>query len=633
MMIRSIKRTIIATALAMTLPLTAYAADVPERGDVAAELKWDLTDMYADTQAWEADKAAFLALLPSLETYRGRLNESGEVLLEAIEQDMKVSQLISNLYVYAGLKSFEDARVSENAARWSEAQGLYGKYNETIAFFTPELLAIPEERLADLIANTDGLELYQFYLDEQARMRPYTLSAEEEKLLAMAGDPLGKYGEVFSAINNADLKFGTIDDGEGNEVELTNSRYGAFVYSQNRDVRKAAWQGLHSGYKSLNHTLAANYEGHVKSRVFLARARGFETRLDAATYTNGIPKAVYLNLISEVRNGVEPLQRFLKLRQRMLGVDQLEIWDLYAPVVEPTFDKVSFDDAKKIVAEGLEPLGEDYLEVYWKGFDEGWVDAVNNRGKRGGAYSWGTYTSKPYLSMNFEGTLNDVSTLAHEYGHSIHRYLSNDNQPFVYSGNRIFLAEVASMTNEAILIQKMLKEAKTPGERAYLLGDYLDGFRGSFYRQTTFADFEMQAHAKVEAGEALTADTLNAIYADVFKAYYGDAVNIDELNQYEWSRIPHFLRGDNFYVYQYSTSFAAAQALAKRIIEEGEPARDRFLTLLKSGSSDNSIELLKKAGVDMTTAQPIKDTIAAFDHYVTLLEQAIAEMEPVAKTM
>jgi oligoendopeptidase F len=235
--------------------------------------------------------------------------------------------------------------------------------------------------------------------------------------------------------------------------------------------------------------------------------------------------------------------------------------------------------------------------------------------------------------MNFEGTLNDVSTLAHEYGHSIHRYLSNDNQPFVYSGNRIFLAEVASMTNEAILIQKMLKEAKTPGERAYLLGDYLDGFRGSFYRQTTFADFEMQAHAKVEAGEALTADTLNAIYADVFKAYYGDAVNIDELNQYEWSRIPHFLRGDNFYVYQYSTSFAAAQALAKRIIEEGEPARDRFLTLLKSGSSDNSIELLKKAGVDMTTAQPIKDTIAAFDHYVTLLEQAIAEMEPVAKTM
>ena len=633
MMIRSIKRTIIATALAMTLPLTAYAADVPERGDVAAELKWDLTDMYADTQAWEADKAAFLALLPSLETYRGRLNESGEVLLEAIEQDMKVSQLISNLYVYAGLKSFEDARVSENAARWSEAQGLYGKYNETIAFFTPELLAIPEERLADLIANTDGLELYQFYLDEQARMRPYTLSAEEEKLLAMAGDPLGKYGEVFSAINNADLKFGTIDDGEGNEVELTNSRYGAFVYSQNRDVRKAAWQGLHSGYKSLNHTLAANYEGHVKSRVFLARARGFETRLDAATYTNGIPKAVYLNLISEVRNGVEPLQRFLKLRQRMLGVDQLEIWDLYAPVVEPTFDKVSFDDAKKIVAEGLEPLGEDYLEVYWKGFDEGWVDAVNNRGKRGGAYSWGTYTSKPYLSMNFEGTLNDVSTLAHEYGHSIHRYLSNDNQPFVYSGNRIFLAEVASMTNEAILIQKMLKEAKTPGERAYLLGDYLDGFRGSFYRQTTFADFEMQAHAKVEAGEALTADTLNAVYADVFKAYYGDAVNIDELNQYEWSRIPHFLRGDNFYVYQYSTSFAAAQALAKRIIEEGGPARDRFLTLLKSGSSDNSIELLKKAGVDMTTAQPIKDTIAAFDHYVTLLEQAIAEMEPVAKTM
>lgn len=457
-------------------------------------------------------------------------------------------------------------------------------------------------------------------------MRPYTLSESEEKLLAMAADPLDKFSGVFSAIDNADLAFGTVMDEQGNEVELTKSRYGAFLHSQNRALREAAWKGLFSAYKGLNHTLAANYEGHVKARVFESRARGFDTRLDAATYTNSIPKAVFLNLIQAARDGVEPLQRFLNLRRQALGVEQLEVWDMYAPMVEPTIDNVSFDEAKHIVADALTPLGEEYLEVYWKGFDDGWVDAFNNRGKRGGAYSWGTYTSKPYLSMNFEGTLSDVSTLAHEYGHSIHSYLTRNTQPYVYGSYRTFIAEIASMTNEAILMQKMLKEAQTPAERAYLLSSYLDEFRGGFYRQASFADFEMQAHAKIEAGEALTADALNAIYANIFNAYYGDAVNADELNQIEWSRIPHFLRGDNFYVYQYSTSFVAATALAKQILDEGDPARDRFLTLLRSGSNDYPIELLKKAGIDMTTAKPVYDTIDVFADYVDQLEEALQEM-------
>ncbi len=627
MKIRSLKRTALAAALALTLPLAAQSADLRERDEVPEQYKWDLTAMYKNADAWEADKAKLLESLPKMEAYKGRLGESGDTLLAAIKQNEALSTLAGNLYVYAGLKSFEDTRVSENAARFSEAQGLLSQYNQTLSFFSPELLEIPEEQLDEMMEETDGLQIYRHYLDEESRMRPYTLSADEEKLLAMAGDSLGKFSSVFNAIDNSDLSFGTMLDENGEEVELTKSRYGAFLHSQDRRVREEAWTGLFKAYKTLNHTLAANYEGHVKSRVFQAKARGFESRLDAATYSNGIPKEVYLNLIKAVREGVEPLQRYLKLRQRALGVERLEIWDMYAPIVEPTIEDVSFEDAKTIVADALAPLGKDYLDVYWKGFDEGWVDAFENRGKRGGAYSWGTYTSKPYLSMNFEGTLNDVSTLAHEYGHSIHSYLTRNTQPYVYGDYRIFIAEIASMTNEAILMQKMLKEAKTAGERAYLLSSYLDEFRGGFYRQATFADFEMQAHAKVEAGEALTADALNGIYAEVFKAYYGDAVHANELNQIEWSRIPHFLRGDNFYVYQYSTSQVAATALAKQILEEGEPARERFLEMLRSGSSDYPIELLKKAGIDMTTPQPVYDTIEVFDNYVSQLEAALAEME------
>ena len=618
------------TILILLLPIGAHSSEVPDRGDVDAAYKWDLSDMYADADAWEADRDQFIAALPDLEQFRGRLGADGPTLLAAIESIQAVETIIANLYVYAGLRSYEDTRISENAARFSEAQGLYARYQQALSYFTPELLAISEETLDQFIDSTPALAVYTHYLDETARMRPYTLSEAEEKLLAMASDPLDKFDSVFTAIDSSDLQFGTVVDSEGAEVELTNSRYGAFLHSTDRRVREDAWKGLFSAYKTLNHTLAANYEGHVKSRVFLARARGFDSRLEQATFTNAIPIDVFNNLIATARAGSAPLQRYLKLRKKQLGLDRLEIWDMYAPIVPPTLEDIPFEDAKTIVANALAPLGQEYIGVYWKGFDEGWVDAMANRGKRGGAYSWGTYTSKPYLSMNYEGTLNNVSTLAHEYGHSIHSYLTRNTQPQVYGDYRTFIAEIASMTNEAILMQKMLSEASSAGARAYLLSSYLDEFRGGFYRQASFADFEARAHAKVEAGEALTADVLNRTYADVFADYYGDAVHADELNQIEWSRIPHFLRSDNFYVYQYSTSFVAATALAKMILEEGEPARERYLAMLKSGSNDYPIELLKKAGIDMTSAAPIEATIEVFDDLVDQLEQALDDMNAVA---
>ena len=628
----TVRNTLLSLTIACFLSLSTgvLGKEVPERDDIDPTYKWDLSDMYASTAAWEADRDRFIDALPGLEQYRGQLGTDGPTLLTAIESIQGVETIIANLYVYAGLRSYEDTRVSENAARYSEAQSLYAQYQQALSYFTPELLTIPEEALSQFIADTPALALYRHYFDETARMRPYTLSEAEEKLLAMASDPLDKFDSVFTAIDSSDLQFGTVVDSDGNEIELTNSRYGAFLHSTDRRLREDAWKGLFSAYKTLNHTLAANYEGHVKSRVFFARARGFESRLDQATYTNAIPIDVFNNLIETARAGSAPLQRYLKLRERQLGVDRLEIWDMYAPIVPPTLKDIPFEDAKHIVAHALTPLGQEYIDVYWKGFDEGWVDAMANRGKRGGAYSWGTYTSKPYLSMNYEGTLNNVSTLAHEYGHSIHSYLTRNTQPQVYGDYRTFIAEIASMTNEAILMQKMLSEASSAGERAYLLSSYLDEFRGGFYRQASFADFEARAHAKVEAGEALTADVLNGIYADVFADYYGDAVHADELNQIEWSRIPHFLRSDNFYVYQYSTSFVAATALAKMILEEGEPARERYLTMLKSGSNDYPIELLKKAGIDMTSAAPIEATIEVFDKLVDQLEQALDDMNTVA---
>ena len=431
---------------------------------------------------------------------------------------------------------------------------------------------------------------------------------------------------MFSSLNNADMKFGTIVDENGETVELTKSRYGAFLNSTDRRVRQDAWQGLFREYEKLGNMLAANYEGHVKGRVFTARAKGFDSALHSATYRSAIPQEVYLNLVKAAREGAEPLQRYLELRRQALGVERLEIWDMYAPIIEPAYKDIPFEEAKEIVAAALTPMGADYLDLYWRGFEEGWVDAYENAGKRGGAYSWGTFDSKPYLSMNYQGTLSDVSTLAHEYGHSLHSWMTRNTQPHVYGYYETFVAEVASMTNEALLYQKMLKETETPQERVYLLQNYLDEFRGGFYRQASFADFEMRAHAAVEAGEALTKDSLNKIYADVFEAYYGDAVHADPLNASEWSRIPHFLRTDNFYVYQYSTSFVAATALAKRILEEGEPARDRFLAMLSAGSSDYAIELLKDAGVDMTTAQPVYDTIEVFSTMVDELEKALAEL-------
>ena len=602
-----------------------HAEEPKARDEIAAEYKWDLADMYVSIDSWEADIVKYKALLPEIESYRGHLGDNGKTLLASIQKMEEIEMLISDIFVYAGLKSYEDMRVGENSANFSRARTLSTKYNEATSYMRPELLAIPPLKLEKMISSTKGLDIYRHFIDEQLRMRDYTLSEAEERILASASDALGKFSSVYGAFNNADIRYGDIVDEQGNTVELTKARYAAFMSSTDRRVREDAWKGVYGEYERMGNTLAANYEGHVKARVFQAKVRGFDSALQAATYGNAIPTEVYTNLIDAARQGAGPLQRYMEIRRAALGVETLQPWDTSAPIGEETIKDVSFEEAKKIVADALTPLGDEYVTTYWKGFSEGWVDAYESQGKRGGAYSWGTYRSKPYLSMNYNGTFNSVSTLAHEYGHSIHSSLAAEAQPYTYANYRSFIAEIASMTNEAILFQKMLSEADSKEDKVFLLQTYLDEFRGGFYTQALFADYEIQAHAAVESGQALTKDALNKIYHDTHIAYYGDSVQMDPLIDSTWSRIPHFLRNDNFYVYQYSTSFVAATALAKMILKDGEPARVRFLNLLRSGSNDYPIELLKKAGIDMTTVAPVIATIEVFDQMVSELEKTLKE--------
>ena len=618
----------IAKIIAVMLLICAssnHAAERQERGEIDEKYKWDLTDMYVSTDSWRADILKYNALLPEIESYRGRLGNDGKTLLAAIQKMEEIEMLISDIFVYAGLKSYEDMRVGENSANFSQARTLSTKYSEATSYMRPELLAIPPQKLAGMISSTKGLEIYRHFIDEQLRMRDYTLSEAEERILASASDALGKFSSVYGAFNNADIMYGNIVDAEGNTVELTKARFAALMSSTDRRVREDAWKKVYGAYERMGNTLASNYEGHVKARVFKANIRGFDSALRAATYRNAIPTEVYTNLIEAARQGSGPLQRYMEIRRVTLGLETLQPWDTSAPIGEETIKDISFEEAKQIVADALTPLGDEYVNTYWKGFSEGWVDVYESQGKRGGAYSWGTYRSKPYLSMNYNGTFSSVSTLAHEYGHSIHRSLASQAQPYTYASSRTFIAEIASMTNEAILFQKMLSEADSKEDKVFLLQTYLDEFRGGFYTQALFADYEMQAHAAVESGKALNKDALNKIYHDTYIAYYGDTVQMDPLVDSTWSRIPHFLRNDNFYVYQYATSFVAATALAEMILKEGEPARLRFLNLLRSGSKDYPIELLKKAGIDMTTAAPVIATIEVFDRMVSELEQTLKE--------
>ena len=587
-----------------------------KREDIPEEYRWQLEDIYQNQDEWEKDFSRVQELINHIGTYQGRVGESASGLKQVIEILNEMQSKGDNLYVNSRMRRDEDNSNAQYQSLFDRAEGLGVQANAAVAFVVPELLAMTREQVKEYEKAEPELAVYAHYFDELFRQKEHILSEKEERLLAMSADLSSASNNIFTMLNNADIKFPNIRDENGQEVELTKGRYGRFMESRDRRVRQEAYQGLYSTYKGLSNTLAATFSSSIKRDIFYARARNYPSALHAALDQDNVAVDVYDQLIKSVHGHLDSMYRYMKIRKKMLQVDPLYMYDIYVPLVSEFDMKVPYEKAKEMTLQGLTPLGDEYLSVLHQGYDKRWIDVYENQGKTSGAYSWGTYHTHPYVLMNYDDKLDDLFTLAHEMGHSLHSYYSNQTQPYVYSSYSIFVAEVASTVNESLLIDYLLKNSNDPREKMYLLNHYLEQFRGTVFRQTMFAEFEKLTHERVEAGDALTPEALGELYRELNKKYYGPDVVMDDNICVEWARIPHFYSA--FYVYKYATGFSAATAIKQSILEEGQPAIDRYLNFLKSGSSDYPINLLQKAGVDLTTPEPVEK---ALNYFTQLLDE------------
>lgn len=594
---------------------------LPKRSEIPVEETWRLEDIFPTDEAWEQEFQQVRTMIPNLSDYQGRLGESADVLYEALQYQDELSMRIEKLYTYAHMRYDQDTTNSFYQSLNDRITGLYSEASSVMAFIVPEILAMDETKIQSFLAEKEELKLYAHALDEINRQRPHVLSAQEEALLAQAAEIMAASSNTFGMLNNADLKFPTIIDESGDEVEITHGRYLRFLESEDRRVRHDAFKAVYETYGKYKNTFASTLSGAVKKDNFFARVRRYESARHAALSNNNIPESVYDNLVETINKNLHLLHRYVRLRKKVLGVDELHMYDLYAPLVKEVKMEITYEQAKDYLLKGLAPLGDEYVNIVKEGLENRWVDVRENVGKRSGAYSSGAYGTNPYILMNWQDNVNNLFTLAHEFGHSVHSYYTRKTQPYPYGSYSIFVAEVASTCNEALLNDYLLKTIDDEKKRLYLLNHYLEGFRGTVFRQTMFAEFEHMIHQKAQAGEALTADSLTSMYYELNKKYFGNDIVVDEEIGLEWARIPHFYY--NYYVYQYATGFSAATSLSKQILEEGKPAVDRYIEFLKAGSSDYPIEVLKKAGVDMTTAQPIQEACDVFAQKLEEMEQLL----------
>lgn len=592
---------------------------LPKRSEVEKKYTWAIEDLYASDEQWQLEYDKIKELLPKAAEYQGRLSKSGDLLLSFLQLSDEISMLLERVYVYANQKYHEDTDNAKYQDLSNKSNALSVQASSTVAFATPEILTIPEETIFQFHLENEGLKHYDFYLRDIIRLKPHILSGEMEELLADAGEIADTAGNIFSMFDNADLKFPEIQDENGETVRITHGRYVKLLESSDRRVRREAFQGLYETYKSYRNTLAASFSGNVKQEAFFAKARKYNSTLEKALNGGNIPVDVYKNLIAAVHENMDLMHRYVKLRKKLLGVDELHMYDLYAPLVSDIKMEIPFEEAKKIVADGLQPLGASYLNILQEGYNNRWIDIYENENKRSGAYSWGAYGTHPYVLLNYNDTLDNVFTLAHEMGHALHSYHSDKEQPYIYAGYKIFVAEVASTCNESLLIDYMLKHTQDKKEKAYLINHFLEKFKGTLYRQTMFAEFEMITHKMVEDGESLTAEALCKVYHDLNVAYFGEGIVIDPEIDMEWARIPHFYTA--FYVYQYATGYSAAIALSRRILNEGAPAVEDYIRFLSSGSSNYPIEVLKAAGVDMSTKEPVNQALKLFAELLDQMEE------------
>ena len=592
-----------------------------KRSDIPKEYTWDLESIFPTNEDWENTIKALQQRLPELEALKGTLAQSGQTLLAVLQKRDELFEKLETVFVYASMRKDEDTTNGTYQGMYDRAMQLVVHASTVASYIEPEILAIPQDTLSRFVQETHGLGLYGQQLHDLNRKRPHVRSAEVEAVLAAAGEIADAPDSIFSMIDNADLKLPLIKNEEDEEVQLTKGNYLVYIRSTDRRVRKEAFEGLHSTFLKQRNTVAATLSAQVKGNIFYTRQRGYGSSRERALARYNIPVSVYDNLVEMVSEHISLLNRYMRLRKRLLQLDELHMYDLYVPIVKETADEISYEQAGDTVVAALAPLGENYIDILKRAFKERWIDVYETPGKRGGAYSGGAYATSPFILLNFQNKRDSMYTLAHELGHSMHSYFTRTYQPFQYGDYTIFVAEVASTLNEGLLTEYLLRITNDPDVRLAILNHSLEGLRGTLFRQTMFAEFEQQIHSRAEQGEALTADTLSAMYRALNEKYYGGEAVIDELIDIEWARIPHFYY--NFYVYQYATGISAASALVQQILREGKPAVDRYLKFLSSGSSDYSIELLKIAGVDMTSPEPVRQALQLFESHLTQMEELL----------
>lgn len=593
-----------------------------ERRELDPQFMWDLTSMYATDAEWEKALSTLEEAIRKAAAFQGRLTDA-QSIAAYLDAATELGRTLSNLYCYASMRRSEDTRAEAAQSMYARINANYVKAISAIAFAEPEILSLPQQTLDD-IANQECLKNHRFTLEKLLRQKPHTLSAAGEQLLAGFGEVFGAPAEIADNLQDADLVFDSVQDGDGHTVEVTGSNYITLQMSQDRTLRERAFRSYYKGYRQHSNTFAAAYSGAVKAATAEAAARHYESSRAMSMAGENIPTEVYDNLVSAVRAHLPAMYRYVALRKKILGLDELHYYDVYAPLVGEQKESYTYEQAQQMVLDAVVPLGEDYQALVKKAYAERWIDVYPNKGKSGGAYSSGTYDSNPYILMNFTGTLDSVSTLAHEMGHSMHTWHSNHAQPPQYADYTLFVAEVASTVNENLMIEQLLKQEQDPARRLYLLNQYLENFKGTVYRQTMFAEFERDAHAMAERGEALSPAALNSLYAGLVKDYFGPELVMDEEVQYEWARIPHFYRP--FYVYKYATGYSTAVALSEAILTEGAPAVKRYREFLSMGGSAYPLDELRHAGVDLATPAPVNAALDKFERILDDAEQTLARM-------
>ncbi|MGA8942742.1 MAG: oligoendopeptidase F [Thermoactinomyces sp.] len=596
---------------------------LPLRSEIPAEFTWRLEDIFPTDKDWEQEYNEIKKLIPKVDQFRNVLGRSSQDLLKGLQFQDELLMRLDKLYTYAHMRFDQDTTQSVYQAMNDRAKSLYTEVSSALSFMVPEILSIPEEKLHAFLEENNELQLYRHALEELNTRRPYILSKNEEKILAQASDALQTAANTFSMLNNADLKFPEIIDEDGDKVEVTHGRYIHFMESRDRRIRKDAFQAVYSTYEKYRNTFASTLSGAIKKNNFYANVRGYKSARHAALSKNQIPETVYDQLVDTVNRYLPLLHRYMSVRKKALGLEEMHMYDIYTPLVKEVSFKISYPEAQKILLDAMSVMGDEYVSILKEAYENRWVDVYENRGKRSGAYSSGAYGTNPYILLNWQDNLDNLFTLAHEFGHSVHSYYTRKHQPFVYGNYSIFVAEVASTCNEALLNDYLLKKLDDKQKRLYLLNHYLDGFRGTVFRQTMFAEFEHLIHQKAQAGEALTPHLLTSLYYELNRKYHGDDMVSDKEIGLEWARIPHFYY--NYYVYQYATGFSAAAALSQQILLEGKPAVNRYLSFLKAGSSDTPINVLKKAGVDMTSSAPIEQALKTFENKLDEFERLLSK--------